>query len=356
MFRDMRLRSGFWRKCRVGFRWCRISAWLVLLAVLCALLWFNRVGLPDFLKRPLVEKLHARGIELEFTQLRLHFTRGLVAENVRIGQAVTPGSPVLSLSEAQLRLDYRALFHRQLQVNGLVLRQGKLFWPLTPTNALTLDNIQTDLRFQTNDTWTLDNFKADFAGANLALSGEIARTRRKSATGRFCRAELSGGSLESQLQKLSDTLDQIHFTGTPQLNLAVNGDARDIHTFVIQLNVQRADARTRWGDARGIQLAANLTAPATAPTIFDSSWDFWTIAQPYRLVWTLRLAQLRSDKISAAMVECAGLWHAPELAVSKLSAELGNGKLAAAARLNIATREFSFTNFSGSTSTRSPRC
>ena len=60
----MRSQPGFWRKCRVGFRWFRIATLLAVLALVCAFVWFNRVGLPEFLKRPLVEKLHARGVEL----------------------------------------------------------------------------------------------------------------------------------------------------------------------------------------------------------------------------------------------------------------------------------------------------
>ena len=343
MFRDMRL--SFWRKCRVCFRWCRISAWLVLLAALCALLWLNRVGLPDFLKRPLVEKLHTRGIELEFSRLRLHFIHGLVAENVRIGQAKASGNPSLSLAEVQLQLDFRALLHRKLQVDGLVLRQGKLVWPLAQSNTLTLDNIQTDLRFQTNDTWSLDNFKADFAGANLALAGEIAHAP-EIRNWQIFKGRKNGGLLQSQLQQFSDAVDKIHFTGTPQLNLTVNGDARDIHTFVVRLNVNAPDARTPWGNARNIQLAANLTAPAGAPTNLDSSWDFWTNAQPFRLIWTARLAQLRSEKLNAGSVVCKGFWFAPELAITNLSAELGGGQLEAAARLNVATRELIFTNSS----------
>jgi hypothetical protein len=345
MFRDMRLQPGFWRKCRVTFRRVRITALLAVFIGICAVVWFNLVGLPDFLKRPLVEKLHARGIELEFTRLRLEFIHGLVAENVRVGDAKTPGNPSLSLAEVQLRLNFRALLHRKLQVDGLVLRRGKLAWPLAQSNALTLDNIQADLRFQTNDIWSLDNFKADFAGAKLALAGEIAHAPEIRSLGIFQRKK-NGGSLQSQLQKLSDTLDQIHFTGTPQLNLAVNGDARDIHTFVVRLNISAPSARTPWGDARDIQFAANLTAPADAPANFDSSWDFWTNAQPYRLVWTARLAQLHSEKLIANSVACAGFWQAPELAITNLSAGLGGGQLEAAAQLNVATRELTFTNSS----------
>ena len=341
----MRFNSGFWRKCRIGFRWFRIAILLAVLALVCAFVWFNRVGLPEFLKRPLVEKLHARGVELEFTRLRFRFVRGLVAENVRLGHASTPDSPTLTLAEVQLRLDHRALLHRRLQINGLVLRDGTLVWPLTPTNTLTLDHIQTDLRFQTNDTWSLDHFQAVFAGAKFSLAADIAHAPDIRHWEMF-HGKTNGGWARQSLQKFSDTLDRIHFEGEPQLSLVVNGDARDIHSFAVRLDVSAMAVQTPWGGARDLLLAANLTAPAGAPASLDSTWAWWTNLQPYRLAWTLRLTQLQSEKLNADSVACGGLWQAPELAVTNLSAGLGGGQLDAQARLNVATREFRFTNSS----------
>lgn len=150
----------------------------------------------------------------------------------------------------------------------------------------------------------------------------------------------------AQLQKISETLDRIHFAGTPQLWLTVDGDARDIHSFVVRLMANAAGAQTPWFQARDLQLSANLTAPAGAPTNFDSSWSFWTNLQPYQLEWTARGAQLHSEKLSADWVACAGFWRAPELAVTNLSATLGGGRLEAGVKLNVATRELAFTNAS----------
>jgi hypothetical protein len=343
----MRFHSGFWRKCRIGFRWFRIATLLAVLALVCAFVWLNRIGLPDFLKRPLVEKLHARGVELEFTRLRLRFVRGLVAENVRLGHAATPDSPTLSLAEVQLKLDHRALLRRRLQINGLILRDGKLVWPFTPTNALTLDHIQTDLRFQTNDTWSLDHFQAGFAGVKLSLAADIAHAPEIRHWEMF-HGKGTGiqATVRAQLQKFSDTLDRIHFEGAPQLSLVVNGDARDIHSFAVRLAANAPAVQTPWGSARDVQLAANLTAPAGASASFNPAWAWWTNLQPYRLAWTLQLTQLQSGKLNADPVICGGLWQAPELAVTNLSAGLGSGQLDAQARLNVATREFAFTNTS----------
>ncbi len=340
------MRSGFWRKCRVGFRWCRIIAWLLVLAVVCLVAWFNRVGLPDFLKTRLVTTLHERGIELEFTRMRLRFERGIVAENVRIGGEQAAG-PVLTLAEVQLHLDFRALLRRQLQLDGLVLHQGKFLWTFSPTNSLQLDNIQTDLRFQTNDLWSLDNFRADFAGAKIMLSGEIAHAPEMRSWQIFH----GGGSTnfpgwQAQLQKFSDTLGQIHFAGTPLLNLVIDGDGRDIHSFSIQLKAGALALQTPWFRAHDLQFAANLTAPAGVPAKVDPLWNFWTNVQPYQLTWSARVTNLKSEKLNAESAACGGFWRAPELVITNLSAELGGGKLDATAKLNVATRKLSFTNSS----------
>jgi hypothetical protein len=240
----MRLQPAFWRKCRICFRWCRITALFAVLVMICAFIWLNRIGLPDFLKTRLVEALHSRGIQLEFSRMRMRVTRGIVVENVRVGDARISDNPTFSVGEIQLQLDFRALLRRQLQIKGLVLRQGKFVWPLTPTNTLALDNIQTDLRFQVNDTWSLDDFQADFAGAKLAFSGDVIHAPEirnwKFFQGKKPR---DYGALKEQLQKFSEAVEKIHYDSPPQLNLNIAGDGRDIRSFSVRLVI--AQARTR---------------------------------------------------------------------------------------------------------------
>ena len=274
------MRSGFWHKCRVGFRWCRISLWLVVLAALCAVIWFNRIGLPDFLKTRLVATLRERGLELEFSRMRLRFEKGIVAENVRIGGA-KDFAPVLTLAEVQLQLDFRAFLRRQIQVDGLLLRQGRLVWPLSPTNCLRLDNIQTVLRFQTNDTWSLDHFQADFAGAKLRLSGKIAHAPDLRNWEMFRGSGApSAAAWQTQMRTFSDALDRIQFTGAPELSLVVKGDARDLHTFSLQLQVAAPAVQSPWFGARDLNLSASLTAPAGAPAGFRRRGGFGRTCNP----------------------------------------------------------------------------
>jgi len=342
----MRDQTGFWRKCRTLFRQLRRAMIFAALVLACAVLWLDKIGLPDFLKRPLVETLRTRGVELEYARLRLSFTRGLVADNVHIGRARMTNSPVFSLQQIQLRLNYRALLHRRLQIDGLVLHQGKFVWPLSPTNALVLDHIQTYLRFQANDTWSLDNFQADFAGAKLSVSGDIAHASALRDWKIFYGPTTNAAARQAGLQKFADTLRQIHLAGAPQLSLVVNGDARDPLSFLVRLMASAPYVDTPWGLAQGIQFAARLKARAGTSANSDPSWAWWTNAQPYQLEWIAQVSQLKSEKLNARSVSCSGFWSAPELAVTNLSAKLDGGQLNASMRLNVGTREFTFINSS----------
>src|ERR1700733_7117829 len=129
---------GFWRKCRIAFRCARFTVWITMLLLLAAFGWLNVVGLPGFLKTRLVAALHERGVELEFTRMRLRIIHGLICDNVRFGWAKNSDSPVLTAREVQLQVNFPALLHLRWQVDGLVLRNGDFTLPLSPTNSLAL--------------------------------------------------------------------------------------------------------------------------------------------------------------------------------------------------------------------------
>src|SRR5579862_2469369 len=94
--------SGGWHRCRVIFRRCRITALLIVLALTGAVLYLDYVGLPNFIKNPLLDKLHARGLDLQFSRLRWRPDHGIVAENVFFGRTNDAASPHLTLKEVQL--------------------------------------------------------------------------------------------------------------------------------------------------------------------------------------------------------------------------------------------------------------
>jgi hypothetical protein len=398
--------TRFWTKWRARFRLCRIAVLLFLLTLVCAVWWLNRIGLPDFLKQPLVDALRQRGVTLQFVRLRWNPLHGLMADNVRLG-GKTADSPSLSVEEVHLQINYRALLHRRLQLDGVVLRQGTFTLPVPDTNGppltLTLDKIQTELRFQTNDVWSLDNFQAAFAGANFILSGEIAHADAIGDLPIFHRANKTNavpGRTQSEFRKIARTLNQIHFNRSSQLGLNVEGDARDVNSFSVRLTVSALEPETPWGSAEAVALVARSlmpthptnAAPASlaeviwkarvvelksdrldanfiscegscfAPTniqwkaqasgIKTEKFDAGSVScegsysSPTNIEWKAQATGIKSEKLNADFVSGEGSWRAPILELTNLSAGLGGGDLHASVRFNLTTRELSFTNSS----------
>src|ERR1051325_949993 len=269
-----RPKSRFWRRCRTCFRALRLTVWFLTLALLGALVYVNQIGLPGFVKKPLLEKLRARGLDLQFSRLRLRWYQGLVAENVRFERADPAEAglgPQLTLAEVQVRLNPQALARFQLQVDSLMLRQGRLVWPIAQTNPagagqLSAENIQTELRLLPDDQWALDHFTAAFHGARILLSGAVSNASAVREWKFFQASRLAGtpaGVWQDRLRRLADTLERIRFSAPPDLKLDVRGDARDLQSFRARLLVRTPGADTPWGTVTQGRFTARLFPPAS---------------------------------------------------------------------------------------------
>jgi len=339
---------GFWRKCRTVFRWTRYCVWLLIVLALLALAWINVVGFPGFVKTRLTNALQENGVTLEFSRMRWRFIRGIVADNVIIGdRQIHPDKPVFTAGQIQLRLDYGALAHRKLKLTGIVVRDGIFTLPVNPTNRLMLLNLQAEVSFLPDETWSLDELRADFSGVKIRLAGQVMHAPEATRWKMFTAQGAGGqGAVAKPLQDFSTTLAKIKFTQPPQISATLNGDAADVHSFVLRVNADVPAVTTPWFSAQNLQCAASLTAPADAPTNFDPALDFWTNALPFRLAWIARAGGLELSQLDASKLECGGLWSAPELKITALSAHLGGGKINTSAALDVSTRELDFTNAS----------
>jgi hypothetical protein len=274
-----RPQSRFWRTCRTCFRRFRIAVWLVVLALVATFVYLNQVGLPGFVKEPLLQKLRARGLDLRFSRLRLRWYRGLVLENVRFERADEGLSPQFTIKEVQVRLNHHALARLQLQIDSLVLRQGRLVWPIAETlqapRQLAIENIQTDLSFFPNDLWSLDHFTASFAGARIKLSGTVANGSAVREW-KFFQAKPPAPARvwQDRLRQLADTLERIRFSAPPELTLDVRGDARELQSFTVRLGVSAPGADTPWGSIKRGRFAARLYPVSTnGPSRADLSLE-----------------------------------------------------------------------------------
>ena len=259
-------KSRFWRRCRLYFRGFRITVWLLLLFVLAGVLYLDQIGLPDLVKRPLLEKLREDGLDLKFSRLRLSWSEGIVAENVHFGSSELEFNPQLKVAEVRVRLDWKALAHRELQVDALTLRQGQVSWAFAETNRavreLAVTNIQTDLRFLPGDQWSLDNFRAQFAGARLQLSGVVTNASAirdwKIFQGQPQPTSQSAEVWQNRLHGLADTLNRIHFSAPPDLRMNIRGDALNLQTFRVLLSLSAPGADTPWGTLKNGRFTARL--------------------------------------------------------------------------------------------------
>ena len=163
-----------------------------------------------------------------------------------------------------------------------MLRQVNFDFPLSADESCHFTNLQSELRFEADDTWSLDQFRADLAGAALTLGGEIAHAPEFRTGKCYSGARTADhGSVQSFLRSFSDTLKQIHFEGQPQLNARLTGDARNVHSFTFAINLRAPGVQTPWFDARDLLFAAHVLVPTNAPVAFDPAWGFWTNLRPF---------------------------------------------------------------------------
>jgi hypothetical protein len=243
---------GRWRRFRIIFRRCRITVWSIILVATLSLLYLHTAGFPDFIKKPVLEKLHSRGVDLRFSRLRWRPFHGIVADNVFIGGTNSEPGPQLQIKEVQIGLNYIALFKREIQVQSLTLQQGSLNWPVgysnEPPRNLSIEKIQTELQLLTNDVWELDNLQAQFGGAQIQLSGALTNASAIRDWKLFHgQKPIRPGDLESRLYHLAETLEQIHFASRPDLRLDIRGDARHVENVTVRLIIETPGADTPWG-------------------------------------------------------------------------------------------------------------
>ena len=285
-------RDRWWRR---YFRRCRIAVLLGLLGLIGALIYLHLVGLPEFLQRPLLTKLRERGLDLQLSNLRLHFYRGIVAQEVRAGRMGEPTSPRFQAREADLNLSWPALLHRQIAISGVVLHDGRLTFPITDTNqpkrTLTVDKLRVHLRFLEDDSWSLDDFHAVFAGADFSLTGIIKngsalrewRSMRGPETAPKPAAKPTPTHVVQQrLRRFADTLEQIHFKSPPEMRVVLNGDARRAESFTLRVTLRAPDAETPWGRFSSGTMMARLLP--TAP-LEQRHAEFQLAAQSAQTPW-----------------------------------------------------------------------
>jgi hypothetical protein len=266
--------KSFWFRLRCVVRWCRITLWLSLLALVVAAIYLNAVGLPDFLRTRLLDGLRQRGVDLNCARLYWSWYRGVVADGVTFGPLDDAAGPQASAAQVAIHTDLKALCHGRIEPRTFSIRNGHFRLRLSATNEpplfFALAGIQCSLHFLPNDEWQLDQLQAHYGDATLRVSGSLtnASAFREWMTAGPAQPPgveaPAGATLAKQLRGFTEEYQKIHFTGPPDVSLVFGGDAREWHQWNGLLTVRALGADTRWGSVTNAQLVARLR-PARQP-------------------------------------------------------------------------------------------
>ncbi len=253
-----RVTRKIWRRLRLGFRYFRVTLWLIVLIVAAFLVYLNEVGLPDFVKNPILTELRARGLELDFSRLRLLWYRGIVAENINLGSREA-GGPQFFIDEAEVHLRYGALVHFRVELESLAIRQARFCWNLPaleeyPSRLLSVDDITTELQFLPEDVWVLSNLRGHFLGADLVFAGAVTNASfLKELKGPVDtnKVAVSQGNLWHRLLYLRDSID---FQSTPRIEAHLQIDALHPERFTGDASIKLPGARFPGGNVGEVHL------------------------------------------------------------------------------------------------------
>ncbi len=244
------------RRARRFFRWCGTLFLVGILFLVLAGVYLNRVGLPDFLKRPLLAQLRAKGIHVEFDRMRLRWYRGIVVDQAQFTFLKPALQPKFTASEAELNLNYRSLLDSNLKIDSLTIKDGNLVWPTSKTNLITLSNITTRVQFGKNEEVSVPEFQANFIGARINVTGSITNVSAIRDWKIF--QPKKPKEPKRGLEQIASVLEKIRFEGATELTVNISGDATEPANVQGDLKFSSAFASTPWGSGTNLQVEAQL--------------------------------------------------------------------------------------------------
>lgn len=271
-----RKRGGCWRWIRLTVRSCRILLLSLTLALVCAFIWFNQVGLPRFVKDLVQVDLQARGLKVRFEGMRWEWFRGIVTDELTLAPAADRIGPTLFLQSADLNVDLAALRAFEFRLKSIELFGGQGHWLLAPTNQpardLRVTGLGTKIDFLPADVWRLAHFDAEVQGVRLQLAGTITNasllagpTRpKRPPDGKPGPRRDRVREWEHRLHQWLARLEPYEFRQPPKLEVQLSGDARAEGPWEAVVRV-RTPAFTTAGLSAS-QLALRLQAQRPADT------------------------------------------------------------------------------------------
>ncbi len=249
---------------RRPFRLRRICFWCALLLLVAVLvvaafgIYLRKVGLPDFLKRPLLAQLHAKGVQLNFTRARWHWHRGIVVDDAALTFLKSSAQPQFSFVETDVNLDLRSLLDSRVHLNSVTVKKGIFVWPISKTNhtSLSFSNIAARIEFPSENEIRFEQLEGDFADVPLKISGTVTNFADARQWKIFQPRKKREG--KGALDRFAETMEKIHLAGNSKLTLDLAGDAADPKSIRALLRFSTAEIATPWGAGTNLSVTARI--------------------------------------------------------------------------------------------------
>ena len=250
------------------FRIGRLGAYLLLILVLGGALYLNQVGIPASLKDRLLETLRQRGVTMEFERIRFRATRGIVAEQVRLGRSGDLGGEQFSAQEVQLGLDWGQVLRLRPEVTGLRIREGTVAIPLLESNRVAsrfeLRGVEATLRLEGPERWFIEDLRASIPSGSFRASGRLENpTALKPPPG----TPASSGSTawRATLLRVQRTLEEIRFQTPAEVRLRFQSDLAVPAASSAELSVSAGRVAWAGRSLERIDLDARVSPDADRP-------------------------------------------------------------------------------------------
>lgn len=150
------------------------------------------------------------------------------------------------------------------------------------------------------------------------------------------------GTLPATGLELTATQPEARWGRAEQLQLQVAlGEMRtNLTGMSASVELALTKPEFQWGSAQSARLSARVSKrPVKEIPPTNSAWADWAKLAPYEASWKVRLQSVNSPKLQLDEVSGSGQWRAPDLKIEALHANLRDGKLDAAADLDVVTRQ-----------------
>ena len=317
---------------RRSLRWLHRLGLALLLLVAYGAVHLNQVGVPDVLKRPLLEQLRQRGLNLDFSRLRVRLGRGLIAEHVTVDHPGEKSGEHFYADEIQLKLDWSPL--RDLQapkIRALLLRNGLVQIPI-PAEAgeapylFKVTEVTGLVVFVGPEEWELRSFEALCHGGRFRAFGSLtnASVLRHSRPRPTASSEL----WKRPLRRIGSALDHAQFAKSPVLSVSFRADLRALEQSNADVEFRADQLSYQGNDLSGLVVAAGLNHRAGTNSLL-----------PAKLVVDAGRAVTRWGELTDFHLEAAGDFSAtnalPDHIAWSIGAAIVQSRWAAASNLRV---------------------